>query len=39
LRALKLGTRVMETTSRVGLAFAAACPEAASEWQNAVAAA
>jgi hypothetical protein len=26
---LKLGTRVIETASRVRLAFAAACPEAA----------
>jgi hypothetical protein len=29
LRLLKLGTRVIETASRVRLAFAAACPEAA----------
>jgi hypothetical protein len=29
LRLLKLGTRVIETVSRVRLAFAAACPEAA----------
>ena len=28
-RLLKLGTRVIETASRVRLAFAAACPEAA----------
>ena len=29
LRLLKLGARVIETASRVRLAFAAACPEAA----------
>jgi Transposase DDE domain group 1 len=29
LRLLKLGTRVLETTARVRLAFAAACPDAA----------
>src|SRR6202011_4784869 len=29
LRLLKLGTRVIETASRVRLAFAAACPDAA----------
>ena len=29
LRLLKLGARVVETASRVRLAFAAACPEAA----------
>ena len=29
LRLLKLGARVIETTSRVHLAFAAACPDAA----------
>jgi hypothetical protein len=29
LRLLKLGTRAIETASRVRLAFAAACPEAA----------
>jgi hypothetical protein len=29
LRLLKLGTRVIEAASRVRLAFAAACPEAA----------
>ena len=29
LRLLKLGARVIETTSRIRLAFAAACPEAA----------
>jgi hypothetical protein len=28
LRLLKLGTRVIETPSRIHLAFAAACPEA-----------
>jgi len=28
LRLLKLGARVIETTSRVRLAFAAACPDA-----------
>ena len=28
LRLLKLGTRIIETASRVRLAFAAACPEA-----------
>jgi Transposase DDE domain group 1 len=29
LRLLKLGARVIETASRVRLAFAAACPDAA----------
>ncbi len=29
LRLIKLGTRVIETTSRIRLAFAAACPDAA----------
>ena len=29
LRLLKLGTRVIETTTRIRLAFAAACPDAA----------
>jgi hypothetical protein len=29
LRLIKLGARVIETTSRIRLAFAAACPEAA----------
>jgi hypothetical protein len=29
LRLLKLGARVIETTSRIHLAFAAACPDAA----------
>ncbi|OAN50417.1 transposase [Magnetospirillum moscoviense] len=29
LRLLKLGARVIETASRIRLAFAAACPEAA----------
>jgi hypothetical protein len=28
LRLLKIGARVVETTSRIRLAFAAACPEA-----------
>jgi len=28
LRVLKLGARIVETTSRVRIAFAAACPEA-----------
>jgi hypothetical protein len=29
LRLIKLGTRVIETTSRIRLAFATACPDAA----------